>query len=269
MGYAINGGSNDIAFVQYNSDGSLDTSFGGGTGKVLSGIAGEDTGTSMAIQSDDKIVVGGVSGNDFLVVRFNSDGSLDSGFGTSGRVNTDFASNSDVGRTIVLQSDGKILLAGQAYNNTTFTDFAVARFNSNGSLDTSFGSGTGKVMVDFGSTTDQGYGLALQADGKILINGFTNVGGATDVGIFRLTSTGALDTTFGGTGRVVTAIGSGSDFGLDLKVQSDGKILSTAISAVPATTSASFDTTLTVFWIQPLVPAVLLQQTSMPRPMTA
>ena len=231
QGYAINGGSNDIAFVQYNSDGSLDTSFGGGTGKVMSGIAGEDTGYSMAIQSDGKIVVGGTNGGDFLVARFNSDGSLDNSFGTSGRVTTDFASNSDTGQVVAVQNDGKIVLAGRAYNNVTFTDYAVARYNADGSLDTTFNS-TGKVMVDFGGSTDQGYGLAIQADGKILVNGFTNASGNTDNGVIRLTSSGALDTTFNSTGRVITSFGSGSDFAFDLKVQSDGKILSSGYGSV-------------------------------------
>ncbi len=94
-GYAQNGGSNDIALVQYNSDGSLDTSFGSGTGKSMSGIAGDDTIYSMAIQSDGKILVGGTDGSDFLLARFNSNGSLDTSFGSSGRVTTDFASSSD------------------------------------------------------------------------------------------------------------------------------------------------------------------------------
>ncbi len=230
QGYAINGGSNDIAFVQYNSDGSLDTSFGGGTGKVMSGIAGDDTGYSMDIQSDGKIVVGGVSGNDFLVARFNSDGTLDGSFGTAGRVTTDFAGNSDTGQAIAIQADGKILLAGRAFQSGTFTDFAVARYNSNGSLDTSF-NGTGRVTVDFGSSTDQAYGLAIQSDGKIVVNGFTNAAGTTDNGVIRLTASGALDTTFNTTGRVITSIGSGSDFAFDLKIQSDGKILSSGYAS--------------------------------------
>ncbi len=231
QGYAINGGSNDIALVQYNSDGSLDTSFGGGTGRIMSGISGEDTGYAMNIQSDGKILVAGTNGNDFLLARFNSNGSLDTSFGTSGRVTTDFAAGTDTARSIAMQSDGKIVLAGSAFNSSTFNDFAVARYNSDGSLDTSFNS-TGRVTVDFGSSTDQGYGLAIQNDGRIIVNGFTNSAGTTDNAIMRLTTAGALDTTFGGTGRVITAIGSGSDFAFDVKVQSDGKILSSGYASI-------------------------------------
>ncbi len=98
-------------------------------------------------------------------------------------------------------------------------------------MDTTFNS-TGRVNIDFGSSTDQGYGLAIQNDGRILVNGFTNSAGTTDNGVIRLTAAGALDTTFNGTGRVVTAIGSGSDFAFDLKVQSDGKILSSGYASV-------------------------------------
>ena len=230
-GYAFNGGSNDIALVQYNSDGSLDTSFGGGTGKAMSGLGGDDAGYSLAVQSDGKILIGGNYGNDFVVARFNSTGSLDTSFSGTGYVTTDFASNTDTGRSLVLQSDGKILLAGQSYNNVTFTDYAVARYNSNGSLDTTFNS-TGKVNIDFGSSTDQGYGVAIQADGKILLTGFTNVNGTADNGMVRLTSTGALDTSFGTGGRVITTIGSSSDFGNDVKIQQDGKILVSGYSSI-------------------------------------
>ncbi len=230
-GYAQNGGGNDIAFVQYNSDGSLDTSFGGGTGKAMSNIAGDDTIYSMAIQSDGKILVGGTNSSDFLLARFTGTGSLDTTFGSSGWVTTDFGTGSDTARAIALQADGKIVLAGQSFNSTTFTDYAVARYNSDGTLDTTFNS-TGKVNIDFGSSTDQGYGLAIQSDGKLVVSGFTNVGGTSDNGVIRLTTAGGLDTSFGGTGRVVTAIGAGSDFAMDVKVQADGKILSSGYASV-------------------------------------
>ena len=249
-GYALNGGSNDIALVQYNSDGSLDTSFGGGTGKAMSGLGGDDVGNSLVVQSDGKILVGGNYGNDFLVARFTSTGTFDTSFSGTGYVTTDFANNSDTGRSLVLQSDGKILLAGQSYNNTTFTDYAVARYNSDGSLDTTFNS-TGKVNIDFGSSTDQGYGVAVQADGKIVLTGFTSVNGTADLGTVRLTSAGALDTTFGTAGRVITTIGSSSDFGNDVKVQTDGKILVSGYASVSGNdftvvrynTDGSLDTT--------------------------
>ncbi len=222
-GYAINGSNGtDIALVRYNADGSLDTSFGGGTGRVMSGWTGEDNAISMVVQSDGKILVGGSAANDYIVARFNADGSIDTSFGTSGRITTDFTSNSDVGRSIAIQNDGKIIIAGQASNGNL--DFGIVRYNTNGTLDTTFGTG-GRATVDFGSSSDQAYAVAVQSDGRIVITGFTNVNGTTDVAVARLTSTGALDTTFNGTGRVVTTIGTASDFGMDLKIQSDGKIL--------------------------------------------
>ncbi|WFP52110.1 cadherin domain-containing protein [Methylomonas sp. EFPC3] len=231
LGYSVNGVGYDVALVQYNADGTLDTSFGGGTGKAVSGLSGSDDGYSFAVQSDGKILVAGSYGNDFMLMRFNSNGSVDTSFGTSGVVTTDFSGGSDTARSMVVQADGKIVLAGQAYNSTTYADFAVARYNSNGSLDTSF-NGTGKVTIDVGTnSTDQGYGVALQSDGKIVLSGFTNAAGTTDNALVRLNANGSLDTSFGGTGKVIVAIGSGSDFALDVKIQSDGKILTSGYSS--------------------------------------
>jgi len=225
VGYASNGGNSDIAMVQYNSDGTLDTSFGSGTGKVLSGIGGGDTGYSLAIQSDGKILVSGDYGNDFLLARFTSAGVLDTSFGSSGTVSTDFNGGSDKANSMVVQADGKIILAGQAYSGTTFQDFAVARYNSDGTLDTTF-NGTGKQTIDIGTnSSEQAFGVAVGSDGKIVVTGFTGANGTTDNAVVRLNANGSLDTSFGGTGKIITAIGSGSDFAQDVKIQADGKVL--------------------------------------------
>ncbi len=250
-GYAINGGTYDVALVQYNSDGSLDTSFGSGTGKVLSGISSTDEGYGFTIQSDGKILIAGGDNNDFLLTRFNSNGTLDTSFGTSGKVTTDFSGGSDKARGIALQNDGKIILVGQSFNATTYNDFAVARYNADGSLDTTFNS-TGKRTIDLGTnSSDLGYAVAVQNDGKILVTGFTDAAGTTDAALIRLTSTGSLDTTFNTTGKVITAVGVGSDFGLDLRIQTDGKIVTSGYTygtsndffVARYTTSGSLDTT--------------------------
>jgi uncharacterized delta-60 repeat protein len=161
-----------------------------------------------------------------LLGRFLSDGSLDTSFGTSGFINTDFAGGTDVAHSIALQVDGKIVLGGLAVVPGVRIDFALARYNSDGTLDTSF-NGTGKVLTNLGVTgsDDQGRQVTLQADGKILLAGWSNAGGTTDFALVRYDTNGTLDTTFNGTGKVTTAIGTGSDLGLSVTVQSDGKIL--------------------------------------------
>jgi uncharacterized delta-60 repeat protein len=152
--------------VRYNADGSLDTGFGGGDGIVTTSIsAGDDKAHGLALQADGKIiVVGETSGNgkDFAVLRYNADGSLDTLFGGGdGIVTTDFAGGSfDVAYRVVVQADGRIVVGGASGSGTT--DFAVARYLADGSLDTSF-SGDGKQTVDLAGSVDEGFGLALDA----------------------------------------------------------------------------------------------------------
>ncbi|MEH1825775.1 MAG: DUF4347 domain-containing protein, partial [Nostoc sp.] len=207
--------NSNFAVVRYNSNGSLDTSFGSG-GKVTTDIGNKtsDTSYSIALQPDGKILVAGVSGNNFAVVRYNSNGSLDASFDSDGKVTTDLGST-DVAYSIALQADGKIILAGKRSN-----DFAVVRYNSNGSLDTSFGS-AGKVITDIGSkTTDTAYSVSVQADGKIIVGGVSN----NNFALVRYNSEGSLDTNFGSAGKVITDLGS-TDIAYSVTLQGDGKII--------------------------------------------
>ena len=159
------------------ADGDLDTSFGTG-GKVTTAIgSADDTAYSVVLQSDGKIIAVGQSDNgantDFAVVRYNADGSLDTSFDTDGKVTTAIGSSSDNARSVVLQSDGKIILSGYSVGATR--DFAVVRYNADGSLDTSFGTG-GIVTTPIGSGTDEAYSVVLQSDGKIIAAGYSNNG---------------------------------------------------------------------------------------------
>jgi uncharacterized delta-60 repeat protein len=132
----------------------------------------------MSIQADGKIVVAGQSrivpsqGSDFALVRYNADGMLDNSFGSGGKVLTDFTGNfDDIAYNVLIQPDGKIVAAG--YNFTTpVANFALARYNADGSLDNNFGTG-GKVVTSVGnfSAFNQRLGAALQADGKIVVAG--------------------------------------------------------------------------------------------------
>src|SRR2546426_2863336 len=153
--------------------GDLDATFGIG-GRVLTDFGGGDRARAVALQADGKIVVAGSSsagavGADFALARYNPGGSLDPTFGSGGRVLTDFGVD-DEARAVALQADGKIVVAG-GFGGAFF---ALARYNPNGTLDTSFGS-EGRVFTNFGGR-DGARALALQADGKIVAAGFTSSG---------------------------------------------------------------------------------------------
>jgi uncharacterized delta-60 repeat protein len=226
-GYANIGGNEDFALVRYNHDGTLDSSFGT-RGKVTTSVGSSyDIGNSVAMQSDGKIVAAGyanIGGNeDFALVRYNHDGTLDSSFGTGGKVTTPVGSGEDIGNSLVLQNDGKIVLAGRAHNGSN-RDFALVRYNNDGTLDSSFGAG-GKVTTPVGSGDDYGNTVALQADGKIVVAGYARVGSTDDFALARYNADGTLDSTFGTAGKVTTPIGAGGDQANSVALQSDGKII--------------------------------------------
>ena len=202
--------SSNFFLVRYNVDGSLDNSFSGDgivTTSINNNLNNEGF-SRITLQGDGKILAGGESNGDFVLVRYNTEGSLDAGFGIGGIVTTDLGHN-EIGLAITVQLDGKILVAGSTSQSgglswegdTTLhlvegiSDFALVRYNTNGSLDTAFGIG-GKVITDFGGT-DIATGVAVLADGKIVVSG-TNNG---DFALARYNSDGSLDTStsFGGT----------------------------------------------------------------------
>ncbi|MFL6273632.1 MAG: hypothetical protein ACJ74G_00360 [Blastocatellia bacterium] len=220
----------DFALARYNSDGSLDTGFGSG-GKVTTNFfrAG-DTATAIAIQPDGKIVVAGsalndTTGSDFALARYNNDGSLDTSFGSGGKVTTDFFGDSDEARTIAIQSDGKLVAAGTIGKSGTVTDFALARYNLNGTLDVSFGTG-GKVTTDFFGKNDGLGDIAIQPDGKIVAAGLAlNETAGFHFALARYNSDGSLDTGFGSGGKVTTIFFGPGDLATTIAIQSDGKIV--------------------------------------------
>ncbi len=231
-GTSDNGSNYDIAVVRYNINGSLDTAFGSG-GKVTTAIGnGDDTASSLAIQADGKIVVAGRSyngsNNDIALIRYNSNGSLDTAFGTGGKVTTAIGYGIDLAYAVAIQTDGKIVVAGGS-NNASNEDFALVRYNSNGSLDTTFGTG-GKVTTAIGNGDDEASGLAIQADGKIVVVGGFKNGSNWNSVLARYNSNGSMDTTFGTGGKVTAAIGNGGDFANAVAIQPDGKIVAAGYS---------------------------------------
>jgi uncharacterized delta-60 repeat protein len=226
------GSGGQYALVRYNSNGTLDTTFG------LAGVVTTSFGTAgcfasaIVIQGDGKIVAAGTnyldfsSNSDFAVARYNADGSLDSTFG-GGFVSTDFNQGLDAALSVVLQGDGKIVAAGSAVSEASFYDFALVRYLADGTLDSTFGSG-GKVETDLGANNlDQARAAVLQTDGKIVAAGTTVASNGLDqfFAITRYNSDGTLDNSFGRRGLATVDFGSFDQSARSVLLQTDGKIV--------------------------------------------
>jgi uncharacterized delta-60 repeat protein len=189
--------NSDFALARYNADGTLDSSFGtGGQVRTGSGISTAAGGAgAVAIQSDGKIAAAGfgfflVSGSyDLALARYNADGSLDSSFGTGGKVTTDFGASDDYASAIAIQSNGKIVAGGVSVATATGnSDFALACYSVDGSLDSSFGTG-GKVITGFGAgTLDGANAVAIQPNGQIVAAGISRTSGTNDFALARYLS---------------------------------------------------------------------------------
>ncbi|MCX7211794.1 MAG: Ig-like domain-containing protein [Burkholderiales bacterium] len=225
-GYLSNGSDSDYSLIRLSADGSLDTSFDGDGKLILPVGSSLDYGQSVTVQADGKILVAGYSLNsgtyDFSLIRLNSDGSTDSAFGSGGKLVVPVGSSNDVSYSVVVQPDGKILIAGASYNGTDL-DFSLIRVNADGSLDTSF-DGDGKLVLPIGSSNDVASSLTVQPDGKILVAG-TSSGTNSDFSVIRLNADGVLDSAFGTGGKLIVPVGSGEDAAYSLTLQPDGKIL--------------------------------------------
>jgi uncharacterized delta-60 repeat protein len=226
-GRCSNGINYDFCLARYDANGALDLSFNT-TGKVITSIGNSGASVqSLALQPDGKILVAGECANatdlDFCLARYLTDGTLDSSFGTSGRVITPIGGGDDRANSLALRPDGKIVVAGECSNATDF-DFCLARYLANGSLDSSFGT-SGKVITPIGGGDDRANSLALQSDGKIIVAGFCNTGSNFDFCLARYFANGALDTYFNDTGKVTTPIGSSTDGAKTVALQADGKIV--------------------------------------------
>ena len=208
-----------------------------------------DFARAVAIQADGKIVAagggsipGGVS-VDFALARYNADGSLDPTFGAGGKVVTNLYAT-EYANGVAIQADGKIIAVGAttATSGLNGYEFAVARYNPNGSLDTSFG-GVGYVITPFTSTLDTAQSVLIQPDGKIVAAGVANAGSPStqDLALARYSPDGSLDASFDGDGKVQTQ-DPGAAGAWSVAIQPDGKLAVAGGIVARYNTDGSLDT---------------------------
>lgn len=218
----------DFYVLRYNLDGSLDQNFGvGGVSRVaFTNAADDESPNAIALQVDGKIVVagwlGGISASG--IVRLNADGSLDSSFGTNGKVILTYVRNESANaKALVIQPNGYIVVAGNSNN----TSFAFARFTPTGTSDTSF-NGTGKLAVKVGSNCACGANdMTIQSDGKLVAAGMRggSKGSGATFGLIRINTNGTLDSSFGASGQVSTNFGGSWSAAGAVAIDSFGRIV--------------------------------------------
>lgn len=218
----------DFVLLRLNADGSLDPSFGN-NGRVTTDFGGTDNARQILLTQDGKILIIGTtrppgSTEFYTLTRYQADGSPDTSFGTDGKVFTGLNGGGDTYPEAALLTDGKIVLAGSLWSDLTYTDFMVARFNSDGSIDPSFGSG-GKRVLDLTGDFDVPQSMAMQPDDKIIVTGKVFINGQYDTAVLRFQADGALDSSFGTNGKVVTDFFGGLEEVYDVVVQPDGKVV--------------------------------------------
>jgi uncharacterized delta-60 repeat protein len=208
-GFAFGGetGLHDFALTRYRANGTLDPGFGTG-GRVILDFAGLGLGDeirALAVRPGGRIVAAGMAvldgfASDFALARFRSDGTLDPGFGTGGKVTTDFGGNSDQLHGLAVQADGKLVAAGSVTTAEGGENFGVARYHPDGTLDAGFGAG-GKVTTQFDGFFNQANALVVQAGGRIVAAGGLATGPTHAMAIAAYRPNGSLDAGFGAGGK--------------------------------------------------------------------
>lgn len=224
--------NDNLAVAKITTDGSMDTTFGVNGWAVLTYDGAASYGDDLAIQDDGKIVISGFalngSENRFYVAaaRLNADGSTDNSFGTDGKVIFNVGDWNDFGEGIAIQSDGKILIGGHKWiaNLDQRHDLFVARLNTDGSLDASYGT-SGVATARLVDGANYANDLVLQADGKPILMGYTIFQGLIDMAMVRFDTDGNLDSTFNGDGMVSFDNMGREDYGYSIALQADDKII--------------------------------------------
>lgn len=212
--------------LRYQANGIIDSTFGvNGKATATIGVV-HNYAKAAVLQSDGKIVVAGYFDNNFyndaVIIRFNSNGTVDQSFGTNGMIQFIANNQFDEFHDIAIQPDGKIVAVGRSFANNTYNFFTV-RLLTNGTLDPNFGTG-GKVMTDFVNANDCIYSVLLQSGGKIVVSGSTTPG-SSYYAAARYLSDGSPDLTFGTAGKMSIGSGSTLDICYGMAMQADSSIV--------------------------------------------
>lgn len=218
-GSSVTDGIPSITLLGFTSSGTLDTTFGS-SGIVLSNPGVINILTALAIQSDDKIVALGTADGVLTIIRYNANGSIDTGFGTSGIFQPNISSSMKA-YDITLDSSGRIIIAASIIESNVLKS-VVIRVTSGGALDTSFNT-TGYVIqsILYGS---EYYAVVAQSDNKIIASGYAIGGLSNELTIARYLTTGALDTAYGTNGITLTDFSADTAV-YDVKLQSSGNAI--------------------------------------------
>ena len=227
-GQSENGVDTDIALARYQVDGSLDTDFNM-TGQVTVAVgSGNDRGLALTVQEDGKILVAGSTANnsdmDIAVIRLTADGLPDMDFDQNGQVSIPLPGTNDSTHAVLLQKDGRILLAGSSEGSSE-THLFVARLNSDGSLDNTFGSNG--MVTDTDKKDSAAYAAALRDDGRILLAGFGEDDGEKRAALFSFLKDGQVDRNFGDQGIALLGEENSASVYYDLALLEEGAVLAT------------------------------------------
>ncbi|HTU62505.1 MAG TPA: hypothetical protein VMF89_28790, partial [Polyangiales bacterium] len=240
----------DFALARFDADGHLDESFGDGGKLTQSVVAGNGRDSAYAVTLQDvdgeqRIVLAGGEG-DFVVARFNPDGSLDASFGKQGTLTGLMGSSIGAAKAVQVDADGNIVVAGHHTN-----DFALLRLDPNGALDQSFGT-KGKLVTPVNPNNwDGAEAVAIDPDGSIVVAGWAyDVGSSANTALLRYTPSGVLDSSFGEGGIALTQVAAGtkSDQGSALLLQTDGRVPTTRILVAGYASTSAYDFAVTRFW---------------------
>lgn len=225
-GQSENGANTDIALARYNVDGSLDTDFNTDGQVTVTVGSGDDSGLALTVQEDGKILVAGTTNNgsdkDIAVVRLTADGLLDMDFNQDGQMSISLPDTDDSAYAVLLQKDGKIVLAGTSEGSNA-THFFVARLNSDGSPDSGFGSNG--IVSDTSKDDSAVYSAALREDGHILLAGYAVNDNEKQAALFSFLSDGQIDQNFGNKGIGLVGSDTTNSVFYDLALLENGKVL--------------------------------------------
>jgi len=223
-GVTDNGTGGQFVLVRYMPNGALDETFGSG-GAVTTAIGSDDAARALVLEPNGRLVAAGVTrrggASNFALVRYLPDGTLDAGFGPGGVVTTDL-SGDDAATHLVLEPDGKLVAAGVSRRGGA-GDFALVRYNRDGTLDGTFGAG-GATTTDFGGD-DVATGLLLTPAGDVVAVGSTTAGTGGSFALAQYTAAGILDAAFGTGGTMTTNFSAGHDQANAGAAQANGNIV--------------------------------------------